>query len=246
VPATLDLNADVGEGFDTDAELFAVITSANVACGFHAGDHATMVTCCELAVRNQVSVGAQVSYRDREGFGRRDVEIGHDALLADIEEQIERLCDAAGSTGAVVSYLKPHGALYNRVVWDAEQAAAVVEAARRHTLPLLGLPESVVLQQGAAAGLTTYREFFADRGYTAAGRLVARSEPAALVDDSEEVAARAARLVREGLVRSVDGVDVAVEADSVCVHGDTPGAVALAGAVRRALVDAGCSLRSFA
>jgi UPF0271 protein len=243
--AALDLNADVGEGFGTDADLFAVITSANVACGFHAGDRSTMAQCCQHAVRNGVAVGAQVSYRDREGFGRRDVEIDRTALLADIEEQIEALRDAAGSAGAVVGYLKPHGALYNRVVWDAEQAAAVVEAARRNALALLGLPGSVVLQQAAAASVRAYREFFADRGYTTAGRLVARSDPGALVEDADDVAARVGRLVTEGVVRSVDGVDVAVEADSVCVHGDTPDAVALAGAVRRAIVGAGCSLRSF-
>ena len=246
VRTTLDLNADVGEGFETDAELFALITSANVACGFHAGDAATMRTCCELAIRNGVAVGAQVSYRDREGFGRRDVEIGADALLSDIEEQLAGLRDAATAGGARVGYIKPHGALYNRIVWDDTQAAAVVAAASRHGLPVLGLPGARVLDIAAEAGVRTFREFFADRGYTAAGRLVPRSEPNAVLADADEVAARAVRMAVDGAVRSVDGVDVSVAADSVCVHSDTPGAVSLARAVRLALEEAGCVLRSFA
>jgi 5-oxoprolinase (ATP-hydrolysing) subunit A len=245
VRRTLDLNADVGEGFDIDAELLEIVTSANVACGFHAGDGDTMRRCCELAVSSGVAVGAQVSYRDRDGFGRRDVEIGRGALLADLEEQLAALRDAASSTGASIRYIKPHGALYNRVVWDSDQAAAVVDAASRHALPVLGLPESRVLELAAEARVASFREFFADRGYAADGRLVPRSEPGALVDDPDAVATRTRRLAAEACVQSVDGVDVTVDADSVCVHGDTPGAVALARAVRTALEDAGCLVRSF-
>jgi UPF0271 protein len=246
VRTTLDLNADVGEGFDSDTELFAVITSANVACGFHAGDAATMRACCRLAVDNGVAVGAQVSYRDREGFGRREVEIGVDALLADVEEQLAALEDAASAAGGVIRYIKPHGALYNRIVWDAEQAGAVVAAASRHALPVLGLPGGRVLDLAVEAGVATFGEFFADRAYTADGRLVPRSEANALVADADAVAARVVRMAEAGVVRSVDGIDIAVEAESVCVHGDTPGAVSLARAVRAALEGAGCALRPFA
>jgi UPF0271 protein len=246
VRTTLDLNADVGEGFDTDEELIAVITSANVACGFHAGDAATMRTCCRLAGDHGVAVGAQVSYRDREGFGRRTVEIGADALLADIEEQLAALSEAAAAAGADIVYIKPHGALYHRIVWDDEQAGAVVAAASRRGLPVLGLPGGRVLDLAVEAGLPTFREFFADRGYTADGRLVPRSDADALVADVRDVAARVVRMADEGVVRSVGGIDVAVEADSVCVHGDTPGAVSLARAVRAALEGAGCALRAFA
>ncbi|HSS68025.1 MAG TPA: 5-oxoprolinase subunit PxpA [Nocardioidaceae bacterium] len=243
--ATLDLNADVGEGFDGDTELFALITSANVACGFHAGDAATMRVCCELAVASGVAVGAQVSYRDRAGFGRRDVDVSADELAEALDEQLADLRDAATAAGVDVGYIKPHGALYNRIVWDVEQAAAVVSVARRHRLPLLGLPGSRALGLGVDAGVATFAEFFADRGYAADGRLVPRSEPGALVADADAVATRVARLATAGIVESVDGTDVVVEADSVCVHGDTPDAVALARSARAALEAAGCMLRPF-
>jgi 5-oxoprolinase (ATP-hydrolysing) subunit A len=246
VRGSLDLNADVGEGFANDEELFALITSANVACGFHAGNSATMETCCRLAVDNGVAVGAQVSYRDRAGFGRRDVEIGADALLADVEEQLAALRQAASAAGGEIRYIKAHGALYNRIVWDAEQAGAVVAAARRHGLPILGLPGGCVLDLAVEAGLPTFREFFADRGYTADGRLVPRAQPDALVAAAADAAARVVRMADAGVVRSVEGIDVAVEADSVCVHGDAPGVVSLARAVREALEGAGCVLRPFA
>ena len=241
VRAALDLNADVGEGFDSDTELFALITSANVACGFHAGDASTMRLCCELAAARGVAVGAQVSYRDRAGFGRRDVDVSVDDLAEPpSSEQVADLRDAATAAGVDIGYIKPHGALYNRIVWDAEQAAAVVSVARRHGLPLLGLPGSRALGLGADAGVATFLEFFADRGYTADGRLVPRSEPGALVADADAVAARVARMATAGVVESVDGTDVVVEADSVCVHGDTPDAVALARSARVALEGTGC------
>lgn len=242
---TLDLNADVGEGFDSDTELFALITSANVACGFHAGDASTMRLCCELAAARGVAVGAQVSYRDRAGFGRRDVDVSVDDLAEAVERQLADLRDAATAAGVDISYIKPHGALYNRIVWDAEQAAAVVSVALRHGLPLLGLPGSRALGLCADAGVATFLEFFADRGYTAEGRLVPRSEPGALVVDADTVAARVARMATAGVVESVDGTDVVVGADSVCVHGDTPNAVALARSARAALEGTGCILRRF-
>jgi UPF0271 protein len=242
----IDLNADVGEGFDSDTELFGLITSANVACGFHAGDAATMRASCELAAAHGVCVGAQVSYRDREGFGRRELDVDASTLRADIEEQLTGLAREAAAAGLSVGYLKPHGALYNRVVRDDGHAAVVVEAARAWDLPVLGLPRSRVLELAAAAGVGAFREFFADRGYASDGKLVPRTETGALVADPAEVARRVARMAADGVVGSVDGVDVPVAADSVCVHGDTPGAVGLARGVRAALLSAGRDLRPFA
>ncbi len=240
-----DLNADVGEGFDQDRELLELVTSANVACGFHAGDSSTMRESCAQAVSSGVVVGAQVSYRDREGFGRRRVEIEAAPLEADLEEQVEALRSAGRLEGTAVRYLKPHGALYNRAVHDAAQAGAVVAVARRHGLAVLGLPGSVLLRSAAEAGVPVFGEFFADRGYDVQARLVPRSEPGALVSDAADVAARVHRLVTRGVVGCVDGSDVPVAADSICVHGDGPHAVELATATRTVLERLGVAVRSF-
>jgi UPF0271 protein len=229
----LDLNADVGEGFPYDDALLDVISSANIACGFHAGDAASMRRLCELSADRGVAVGAQVSYRDRAGFGRRDIEIGYDDLVADLVEQREVLRAAAADAGIEVRYLKPHGALYNRTVWDAERARAVVEAA--DGLPVLGLPGSMLLRHAERTGTRGVREFFADRGYRADGTLVPRSDPGALVSSPAGVSERLTRLVEDGTVTAVDGSVVAVPAESICVHGDTGDAVELARAVARVL-----------
>ncbi len=233
--ARYHLNADVGEGFDTDAALIEIVTQVNVACGFHAGDADTMRTVCSLARDRGVDVGAQPSYRDRENFGRVDVEIGYDDLVRDLTEQVETLQAIARSVGVVVSYVKPHGALYNRVVRDEQQALAVVDVALRHGLPLLTLPGSVSERVMRERGGRALREFFADRAYAAEGRLVARSEPGALITDPAEVGARVRQLVSEGTLRTIEGETLAVDADSICVHGDSPRAVELAAAVRDAL-----------
>jgi len=236
VERRLDLNADVGEGFGTDEDLLRIVTSANVACGFHAGDAATMRAVCRLAVEQGVAIGAQPSYRDREGFGRRDVEVSGDQLVADLCEQLEDLAAAAVAVGGEVRYLKPHGALYNRSVYDDAHAGAVVAAAARFHLPVLGLPGSRLLVLASAAGLGCYREYFADRAYDADGRLVPRSEPGAVITDPVEVARRVDALV---------GGPSEPPVDSICVHGDSPGAVGLARAVRSALVRAGVSVEAF-
>lgn len=232
----IDLNADVGEGFGTDEELLRIVTSANVACGFHAGDAPTMRAVCALAVEHGVAIGAQPSYRDREGFGRRDVEVSEVQLLADLCEQVEDLVAAATAAGGAVRYLKPHGALYNRAVHDDEHARAVVDTALRYDLPVLGLPRSRLLALAADAGLAGYREYFADRTTTADGRLVARSEPGAVITDPREVTRRIGALVGDASELSVD---------SICVHGDSPGAVVLADAVRSALSQAGVTVEAF-
>ena len=252
-PRTIDLNADVGESFGRwrlgdDEALLDVVTSANVACGFHAGDPATLVATCRAAARRGVAIGAQVGYRDLAGFGRRFVDVSADDLYADVLYQLAALDGIARTVGSAVTYVKPHGALYNAVVHHEVQADAVIRAVADYSreLPVVGLPGSTLLAAAAGAGLATVREAFADRGYTAAGTLVPRSEPGALLDDPQDVAARVLRLVREGHMTATNGAEVELEADSVCVHGDSPGAVAMALAVRNALSGAGVRLAAFA
>ncbi len=249
----VDLNSDVGESFGRwvlgdDAAVLDAVTSANVACGFHAGDPSTLRRTCRLAVERGVVIGAQVGYRDLAGFGRRFLDVAPDELTDDVLYQVGALDALARAVGGRVAYLKPHGALYNATVHHDEQAAAVVRAVREHdpSLPVVGLPGSALLGHAEAAGLRTVEEAFADRGYEPDGTLVRRDRPGALLHDPAEVAARVVRLVTEGVVTAVDGSDVAVRADSVCVHGDSPGAVAMARAVRAALDAAGVAVRAFA
>ena len=251
-PPTIDLNADLGEGFGIwrlgdDEALLAVVTSANVACGFHAGDPSTMRRVCTGAAAAGVAVGAQVSYRDLAGFGRRFIDMAPAELADDVLYQLAALDGIARTAGSRVSYVKPHGALYNAVVAHEQQARAVVEAVAAYDpgLPVLGLPGSVLLRVAEAAGLRTVREGFADRGYTAAGALVPRTHAGALVDDEEAVVERAVRMATEGTVVAVDGTRLQVPVESVCLHGDTPGAVHLARSVRAALETAGVRLASF-
>lgn len=249
----MDLNADLGESFGAwsmgdDAAMLDVVSSANIACGFHAGDPLTMRHTVALAAERGVRIGAHVSYRDRVGFGRRFIDVAPAELAAEILYQVgalEAVCRAAGTR---VAYVKPHGALYNTIVHHQAQAAAVVSAILDYdpSLPLMGLPGGIAERLAARAGLPTIAEAFADRGYTASGALVPRGEPGAVLDDPAEVAARMVELVTTGLVTGSDGSRVRIDAQSICVHGDTPGAVALARAVRRALADAGVTVAPFA
>ncbi|MEU9476013.1 5-oxoprolinase subunit PxpA [Streptomyces sp. NPDC048191] len=249
----IDLNADLGEGFgcwtltDDDA-LLSVVTSANVACGFHAGDPSVMRRVCDLAAARGVRIGAQVSYRDLAGFGRRSMDVPAGELAAETAYQIGALRVFAQAAGAEVAYVKPHGALYNRTVHDAEQAAAVVAGVRLAggMLPVLGLPGSRLLAAAEEAGLTAVPEAFADRGYTPAGTLVPRRERNALVTDEAAVVRRALAFAVEGAVQAVDGTTVPVAARSLCVHGDTPGAARIAARVRAALEGAGVEIGAFA
>ncbi|MCK9897525.1 LamB/YcsF family protein [Frankia sp. AgB32] len=252
-PGPLDLNADLGEGFGAwrlteDDALLDLVTSANVACGFHAGDPATMRRVCERAVARGVRVGAQVSYRDLAGFGRRRIDMAPDDLRDDVLYQIGALDAFAHAAGDRVRYVKPHGALYNTIVADEEQAAAVVEAVRDYDpgLPVLGLPGSTWLRQAAAAGLVAVGEAFADRAYTPAATLVSRREPGAVLHDADAVVDRSVRMATDGTVLSAAGSPVRVQARSLCVHGDTPGAVDLVRRVRDALRAAGVVLAPFA
>ncbi len=248
----MDLNADVGESFGRwrlgdDEALLDVVTSANVACGFHAGDPTTLRRTCAAAAERGVMVGAQVSYRDLAGFGRRFVDVSPADLAADVLYQLgalEAMCRVAGTQ---VRYVKPHGALYSAVVEHEVQAGAVVGAVAAYdpSMPVLGLPGSALLVAAGAAGLPVVTEAFADRAYTQQGTLVSRGQPGAVLDDPGEVAERVVRLVMDGVVTAEDGSQVAVHADSVCVHGDTPGAVAMARAVRERLEAAGVSIAAF-
>jgi 5-oxoprolinase (ATP-hydrolysing) subunit A len=251
--ATIDLNSDLGEGFgqwtlgDDDA-LLGVVTSANVACGFHAGDAPIMRRVCERAVETGVAIGAQVGYRDLPGFGRRFIDIEPEALTQDVIYQVGALEAFARVAGSRVRYVKPHGALYNAIVHHPEQAAAVVRAVVEYdrALPVLGLPGSVFLRLAEEAGLTVVREAFADRAYTPEGTLVSRRLPGAVLHDADEIARRCVAMARGEPVADVDGQPLTVRADSICVHGDTRGAVRIAESVREALAGAGVALVSFA
>jgi UPF0271 protein len=248
----IDLNADLGEGFGIwrlgdDEALLDVVTRANAACGFHAGDPLTIRRTCAAAVERGVRVGAQVSYRDLAGFGRREMDVDPEELCAEVLYQLAAVDGIARAMGGAVPYAKPHGALYNRIRRDAAQAEAVVAAVAdyRRELPVLTLPGSAVQEAGRRYGVTTVGECFADRAYTPAGGLVSRREPGAVLHDPCEIAARAVRMAVSGTVTAIDGAQVALDVRSICVHGDTPGAVHIARAVRDALTEAGVTLRAF-
>lgn len=223
----VDLNADLGEEVTDDDALLEVVTSANVACGYHAGNDEIMRAVCASAVRRGVSVGAQVSYDDRENFGRVARDVAPDVLREQVADQVGTLSAIAEGEGTAVRYLKPHGALYHRVIDDEEQARAVLDGSG--SLPVLGMADAVVLDLARADGRGVLLEGFPDRAYGDDGRLVPRDRPGAVLADSDTIAANAVELART--------------VDSVCVHGDSPGAVDHARAVRRALEDAGWELR---
>lgn len=242
----MDLNADLGEGFGRwtlgdDAALLDVVTSANVACGAHAGDPDTMRRTCAEAAARGVVIGAHVGYRDLAGFGRRFIDVAPDTLTNDILCQLGALQACARTEGTRISYVKPHGALYNALVRHEAQADAVVDAVRLFDprLKVLGLPGAVWLKRAQVAGLDVRYEAFADRAYTSQGTLVPRGLPGAVLHQPKEIAERCVQLATGGWIRSIDGRAVRVRADSICVHGDTPGAVTVARAVRDALENAG-------
>lgn len=246
----IDLNADLGETVDgvptaDDEAMFALASSASVACGGHAGDAASMDASVSRAERHGVVVGAHASFVDRAGFGRIALAVEPALLRRQVRSQLEALRAA----GADIRYVKPHGALYHAVTVDTVAAAAVAAAvadvseALGRALPVLGL-DGRIAHAAADAGLPFVREAFLDRGYLPGGGLVPRSHPGALLDDAVRVAERAVRLASEGVVEAVDGSIVEVEAASLCVHGDSPGAVAMARAVRAALDEAGVHVRA--
>ena len=249
---SIDLNADLGEGFGRwqlgdDEALLDIVTSANMACGFHAGDPSTMRRLCAAAAAKGVAVGAQVGYRDLAGFGRRRIDYDLDELRDDIIYQVgalEAFCRLAGDR---VRYVKPHGALYNTAAVDPGQASAVVAAVVGYdrALPVLCRPGSVLARSAREAGLTVVGEGFADRGYQPDGTLVPRSRAGALIHEPDAVVARAVRMAVDGEVETAEGGVVPCRVASICVHGDTPGAVTLAGRVRAGLDSAGLGLAAF-
>ncbi|OQP86494.1 hypothetical protein BTR14_10800 [Rhizobium rhizosphaerae] len=248
----IDLNSDLGESYGAwtmgdDGAMLSIVSSANIACGFHAGDPQGILRTVQAAVQKGVAIGAHVSYPDRVGFGRRDMEVGHAALVADVIYQIGALKGLATAAGGTVSYVKPHGALYNRIAADAVQARAVIEAilAVDPTLTLMGLAQAPILAQARAAGLATVAEAFADRAYLPTGHLVSRREPGAVLEDADLIAARMVQLVREGTLTAIDGSTIQLDAQSICVHGDNPEAVAIARTIRTRFEAEGLAIRSF-
>lgn len=246
----IDLNCDLGEALDAqngwrgghEPALVPLISSANVACGGHAGDAQSMREVCAMAVHYGVRIGAQVSYPDREYFGRRALKIAAPLLAESLEEQFSDLAAAAIDVGGQVAYVKPHGALYNTVVARDDHAAVVVELAARHGVSLFGLPGSRTATRAATWGVRFEREWFADRAYLADGTLSPRSEPDALVVDATAVAERTTRVVSEGCTVALDGAIVSTEFDTICVHSDTPGATELLAAVRAAVLATGATI----
>lgn len=253
----VDLNADLGESYGAwragdDAALLDVVTSANVACGFHAGDPSVLLATCRAAAERGVVVGAHVGYADLANFGRVFVDVPDDRLYADVLYQLGALAGACAVAGARLAYVKPHGALYHAAATHPGQASAVVRAVaefsrtRPEPLALVGLPGGLSLRLAADAGLRGVGEAFADRGYAADGTLVPRGEPGALLHDPAAIAERVVGFARTGTIAAVDGEPVRVSAETVCVHGDSPDAVAIARAARLALEASGVAVRPFA
>lgn len=249
---SVDLNADLAEGFgvwglgDDDAML-DIVTSANLACGFHAGNPVGLARTCRVATGRGVRIGAQVGYFDLAGFGRRRIEVDPAELTADVIYQIGALTALARAAGSELGYVKPHGALYNTVVEHREQARALAEAVHAVDpgLPVLGLAGSVFFIEARRLGLRTVAEAFADRAYQPDGTLVPRGHPGAVLHDPATIAERALAMVHTGDVAAVDGTMIRIEVESVCVHGDSPGAVGIAAAVRDRLLAGGVDLAAF-
>jgi UPF0271 protein len=251
--ATIALNSDVGESFGRwtlgdDSAMFRSVSSANVACGFHAGDPSVIRSTCRNAAAAGVVIGAHVGYRDLAGFGRRFLDISPTELADDVVYQLGALQALAAAEGSRVRYVKPHGGLYNAIVHHTAQAQAVVDAVRSvdADLPILGLPGSEVLRLAEAAGLRAVTEAFADRAYNPDGTLVSRSRPGAVLEDPAQVAEQVLRMATESSVRTIDGSVLKIQAESICVHGDSPGAVEMATAVKAALAAAGVTISAFA
>ena len=250
---TIDINSDLGESFGAwsmgdDAAMLDVVTSANVACGFHAGDPAGILRTLKAAAAKNVTIGAHVAYPDKVGFGRRNMDLASDELTADVIYQIGALQGLAKAAGTCVRYVKPHGALYNTIAHDRRQALAVIEAIRAidANLILVALAGSSLIELARNEGLQCIAEAFADRAYTPQGTLVSRREPGAVLHDPKLVAQRMLRLVEDGTIEAIDGSLTRIQADSICVHGDSPAAVEMARELRRVLEQANMSLKPFA
>lgn len=244
----IDLNADLGEGFGDDTAMLTLVTSASIASGGHTGDRFTMHAACDAARRGHVRIGAHPSYEDRTNFGRVGLNVAPDEVARLVVRQLRALAMETVRVGARISYVKPHGALYHAVTSDRGTAAAVVKAVAGFApgLPVLGLPGSVFLQLAAEAGLRSVAEGFADRVYTANGRLVPRTFAGSVLTDVDSIVAQAILMATEGRVRATDGSTIPLPVASICLHGDTPGALGMARAVRSALESAGVEVAAFA
>ena len=240
----IDLNADVGEGCGQDAALMPLISSANIACGYHAGDAQSMRDSVALARDHDVAVGAHPSFPDRENFGRREMRLPIHEIRACVVTQIELLAEIAAAQRSRLRHVKPHGALYNLAARDVELAEAIVGAIASvdRNLTLLGLAGSALITAGARIGIQTFSEVFADRGYRADGTLMPRDEPGSVLRDQAQVAARAVAMVTDGSVLASDGTRVPLQADTICIHGDTPGAAVIAAGIRDAFAAAGITV----
>ena len=250
---SIDLNCDLGESFGAwsmgdDAAMLDIVTSANVACGFHAGDPVGIYTVLREAARRGVAVGAHVGYRDLVGFGRRNMQPSREELMGDVIYQIGALQGLAKAAGTSIRYVKAHGALYNTIARDTYQAAAVIDAilAIDSTLVLMTLAGAPIADQAGEAGITVVSEAFADRAYNGDGSLVSRRLEGAVIHDPTAVARRMLRFVQEGVLTAIDGTDITVDAQSICIHGDNPSAVATARVLQTQLTARGVALRPFA
>jgi UPF0271 protein len=250
--AAIDLNSDLGESFGPwpmgdDAAMLATVTSANIACGFHAGDPAGILTVLKEAALRGVAVGAHIGYRDLVGFGRRNMDPSSAELVGDTVYQIGALQGLAKAAGTKVRYVKPHGALYNTIAHDARQAADVIEGIKAvdPDLVLMALAGAPIVEQAREAGLTVVCEAFADRAYNIDGSLVSRRLDGSVIHDPQAVAERMLRMVNESRVVAIDGTVIALEAQSICIHGDTPAAVSIARTLRQTLEARGVELKSF-
>lgn len=250
---TIDLNADLGEGFGDsrateDSELLQIVSSANIACGFHAGDAATMRRTVRVARDRGVAIGAHPSYPDIPGFGRRELGLSPREIEHHVSYQIDALSAICAEESAKIVYVKPHGALYNRAAWDPQAAKAIVRSIRAENagLTLLGLPASEMSRAAEELSVRYANEAFVDRAYTSDGRLVPRNEPNAVIEDSEVAVERALNLVEEGRLTSIDGRELRINAQSLCVHGDNPSAAAMLRELRGRLMDSGVRIAPFA
>ncbi len=237
----LDLNADLGEGVGDDAAMLAIITSASIACGGHAGDDATMRAAIRAAQVHGVTIGAHPGFADPDHFGRRRLDLPHDVIAGQVLEQIARLIAVAAEEGASVAYVKIHGALANMAAEDRALAVAIFSAVKEEfpQLAVLALEASEQEKAALELGMTVIAEAYADRAYEAPGRLMSRNIAGSVLHDSEEIARRCLRLAEHDEIVAADGKPFSSNARSLCLHGDTPGAVAIAFAIRKSLERAG-------
>ncbi|MGL4307051.1 MAG: LamB/YcsF family protein [Mycobacteriaceae bacterium] len=249
---SIDLNSDLGESYGAwqlgnDSAMLKVVSSANIACGFHAGDPLTISTTCREACRSNVQIGAHVSYNDLRGFGRRFIDVDSEVLYSDVIYQLGALDGLARASGSSISYVKPHGALYNSIINHTEQARAVAQAIYSYdkTLAVLGLAASQFFLIARDLGLRTVTEAFADRAYLPNGELVPRTHPQSVLNDPKVISQRALRLVTDGQLTAIDGSIINIEAQSICIHGDTDGAVSIATSIRHELEATGITIDSF-